>query len=123
VGTDLPGLPRTLLDSARQALSATDAVLGPADDGGFYLVGLRACPLGLLTDLPWSTPDTFARTLKRLQSRGFQTTVIPSWFDVDELKDLDRLRGMLERGELHAPATARALGIQPGSRRTIEPTP
>jgi rSAM/selenodomain-associated transferase 1 len=111
VGTDLPGLPPALFDSARQALQSADAVLGPVDDGGFYLIGLRACPVGLLADLPWSAPDTFTRTLGRLRSRGLQTTIVPPWFDVDEPMDLLKLRAMLERGRLHAPATARVLGI------------
>lgn len=112
IGTDLPGLPPALLNSARQALRTADAVLGPTDDGGFYLLALRTCPPTLLADLPWSAPDTFAETLKRLTSRGLQTTVISPWFDVDEPQDLARLRTMLERGRLHAPATARALGIR-----------
>lgn len=112
IGTDLPGLPPALLDAARQTLQTADAVLGPSDDGGFYLLGLRRCPPTLLADLPWSAADTFAATLERLSAQGLETTVISPWFDVDEPPDLARLRAMLEQGRLHAPATALALGIR-----------
>jgi hypothetical protein len=122
IGTDLPGLPLALLDSARQTLQTTDAVLGPTEDGGFYLLGLRRCPPRLLADLPWSAADTFTETLERLRARGLETTVISPWFDVDEPQDLTRLRTMLERGGLHAPATALALGIRRSSAESLGPT-
>lgn len=48
IGTDSPDLPAELLDAARAALKDADAVLGPSADGGFYLIGLRSCPEGLL---------------------------------------------------------------------------
>jgi hypothetical protein len=108
VGTDAPGLPVALLEAARDALRTANAVIGPSDDGGFYLLGLRRCSTDLLTGLPWSAPDTFC-TLRRLRTRGLRTTVIPPWFDVDEPRDLDRLRALIVGGRLHAPETARLL--------------
>src|SRR5262249_52426974 len=65
LGIDTPGLPRSLVEQARKALQTSDAVLGPCEDGGFYLLGLRECPRGLLRNLPWSTRETFAQTLTR----------------------------------------------------------
>ena len=109
VGTDSPGLPGTLLDDARRALGTKDAVLGPSDDGGFYLLGLRRAPDGLLEGLPWSSEETFERTKERLLERGLSVHVLPPWFDVDRPEDLEPLRRRLVRGELRAPATARAL--------------
>lgn len=109
IGSDSPGLPARLLEQANDALRKADAVLGPSDDGGFYLIGLNACPDGLLEELPWSRDDTFEKTLARLQSRGLSTAVIDSWFDIDEPADLARLRQRLALGELSAPATARVL--------------
>jgi uncharacterized protein len=109
IGADAPALPARLLEAARAALERADAVIGPADDGGFYLLGLRACPEGLLSDLPWSSCDTFTRTAGRLRARGLRVEVLEGWFDVDRVEDLDRLRAALRSGEIDAPRTARLL--------------
>jgi rSAM/selenodomain-associated transferase 1 len=109
IGTDTPGLPPVLFSQARSALRDADAVLGPCEDGGFYLLGLRRCPPGLLRQLPWSAPETFLQTLSRLRERGLKAAVIAPWFDVDLPADLACLHALIARGELHAPATARAL--------------
>jgi rSAM/selenodomain-associated transferase 2/rSAM/selenodomain-associated transferase 1 len=109
VGTDSPGLPRRLLIRAMDALSERDAVIGPCDDGGFYLLGLRRCPEGLLDDLPWSEATTFEATRARLRERGLDPLVIEPWFDVDRPEDLDRLASLLGRGAVKAHATEAAL--------------
>ncbi|MFN0246664.1 MAG: TIGR04283 family arsenosugar biosynthesis glycosyltransferase [Kofleriaceae bacterium] len=107
IGGDSPGRPTTLTDDAIAALhEGVDAVLGPSDDGGFYLLGLRRCPPGLLAGLPWSTPQTAAATLARLESAGLRTRVLAPWFDVDEPTDLERLDRLIANGEIVAPATA-----------------
>ncbi len=109
IGADAPALPRRLLEAARDALQRADAVLGPADDGGFYLLGVRRCPEGLLADLPWSRSDTFVRTLARLRERGLRTELIDPWFDVDRVEDLEQLRALIEGGAIDAPRTASVL--------------
>lgn len=113
IGADSPGLPLAALDDARRGLETNDAVVGPAADGGFYLLGLRRLPDGLLEDLPWSAPETFERTCARLLERGLSVHVCPSWFDVDRPEDLDRLRRLLLRGDALAPATSGVLGKIP----------
>ncbi len=110
IGADSPGLPPRLLEAARAALATADAVIGPADDGGFYLIGLRRCPAGALADLPWSAPDTRACTLDRLRAHGLIVTELAPWFDVDRADDLTRLHGLLDTGAIVAPATRRVLG-------------
>lgn len=115
IGADTPGLPERLLAQAAEALARADAVLGPTDDGGFYLLGLRTCPPALLDGLPWSVPTTFAATHARLEERGLTVRTLEPWFDVDRLEDLERLRRAMELGAIDAPATARALGL--GKRR------
>jgi hypothetical protein len=104
IGTDLPGLPAARLIAARNALARADAVLGPALDGGFYLLGLRACPCGLLRDLPWSTPQVLDRTMAQLGEYGLRTRTIGRWFDIDAPEDLINLRARLRRSRMDAPA-------------------
>jgi uncharacterized protein len=109
LGADTPGLPAQRLEEARDALRTFDAVLGPSEDGGFYLLGLSRCPEGLLNSLPWSEPDTFVSTHQRLQQLGLEVAVLPKWFDLDRPDDLQRFKRMLERGEVIAPRSQRAL--------------
>ena len=110
VGTDLPGLPGSRLEQAVSALErGAAAVLGPTDDGGFYLVGLSRCPPGLLSELPWSEPSTFQHTRERLREHGLEPELVDSWFDLDEPRDLERARRAIVSGRIHAPHTADAL--------------
>lgn len=109
LGTDSPGLPPALIESARSALAGHDAVLGPAEDGGFYLLGLRRCEPGLLLGLPWSRPDTLVHTEARLRHTGRSVARVAPWFDVDEPADLSRLCRLVAAGEIRAPAARQAL--------------
>jgi glycosyltransferase A (GT-A) superfamily protein (DUF2064 family) len=111
IGTDVPGLPLSRLGNACEALRTADAVVGPADDGGFYLIGVSACPHGLLDTVPWSASDTCARTLKRLRQHHLATTVIAPWFDVDTPADLDTLRRRIRDGTIHAGNRALMLSV------------
>ncbi|MBA3459576.1 MAG: TIGR04282 family arsenosugar biosynthesis glycosyltransferase [Deltaproteobacteria bacterium] len=109
LGADTPGLPSELLDRAHAALTLADAAIGPTDDGGFYLLALRHCPEGLLSNLPWSDPDTFTATLARLHERGLQTVILDRWFDIDRPADLERLHALLTARVLIAPETLHTL--------------
>lgn len=109
VGTDSPGLPRAWLDGARATLDTHDAVLGPADDGGFWLIGLRRCPPGLLAGLPWSSAETLDATAARLAAWGLSVGWAPRWFDVDRVDDLERLAALIAAGTVEAPHTRGAL--------------
>jgi uncharacterized protein len=109
LGADTPGLPASLLDRAREALRSADAVLGPCEDGGFYLLGLRQCPPGLLAGIPWSQSTTFQCTLDRLNERGLKTVVLAPWRDIDRPEDLEHLCDQLARGAIVAPNTASAV--------------
>jgi rSAM/selenodomain-associated transferase 1 len=118
IGTDSPGLPPSLLQHAVTTFGSPGpedpprAVLGPTTDGGYYLIGLERCVPGLLAALPFSSPNTFERTLERLVSRGFRVTTLDPWYDVDVPDDLDVVRRDIESGQITAPATARALGYR-----------
>jgi rSAM/selenodomain-associated transferase 2/rSAM/selenodomain-associated transferase 1 len=121
VGSDLPGLPSRVFVAARDALRTHDAVIGPSDDGGFYLIGLTRCPAGLLAGLPWSRSDTCAHTLTRLGAHGLRIQQIEHWFDVDTPEDLERLRKLISSGAVSAPATAAALRTVPRRISVIIP--
>jgi uncharacterized protein len=109
IGADSPGLPLRHVVAAEQALGGADAVLGPSDDGGFYLVGLRSCPVGLFAGLPWSRPETCAATRSRFEERGLRVRMLEPFFDVDHFEDLARLDCAIEAGEIAAPRTRRVL--------------
>jgi rSAM/selenodomain-associated transferase 2/rSAM/selenodomain-associated transferase 1 len=109
VGSDLPGLPLRVFEQAREGLQGGAAVLGPSEDGGFYLIGLTRCPSGLLAGLPWSQSDTSARTIERLCSNGMTVQMLERWFDIDVPRDLEHLEELIARGEISVPATSAAL--------------
>lgn len=91
IGADAPHVPVALLQAAIDALRDHDAVLGPSRDGGFWCLGLKQCPMGLLAELPWSADTTFTATAARLRQRGLSLAIVPSWWDVDFAPDLEEL--------------------------------
>lgn len=97
VGTDSPTLPIAYLQQADAALAAGhDVVLGPACDGGYYLIGLRRPLLDLFPpDMPWGTADVLSRTLDRLArlaTQGLRSHLLPFFYDCDTPHDVRLLR-------------------------------
>lgn len=88
VGSDLPGLSAGLLRRALDLLEGHEAVLGPARDGGYYLLGLRRPVPGLFEGIAWSTAEVFAGTLERLRREGVEPALLEVLGDVDEVGDL-----------------------------------
>lgn len=109
VGTDCPSLTVAGFGLAKAGLAVHDAVIGPSDDGGFYLLGLRRCPAGLLDGVAWSTSVTCAQTMDRMREAGLTVDVLPTAFDVDRPEDVERLRALGRDLGRTAPETARAL--------------
>ena len=109
LGSDSPGMPYHILTNARRALLDADAVIGPTFDGGFYLLGLKECPEGLLTDLPWSADNTFDATKERLESHGYKVIVLEHFWDVDDALDWEALWHRKKTGSLLAKATSEAM--------------
>jgi rSAM/selenodomain-associated transferase 1 len=112
VGSDSPALPVGYIEEAFVTLErgSTDVVVGPADDGGYYLIGLRDDHPELFTDIAWSTDRVLAQTLQRANARGLRVHQTPPWYDVDDSASLDRL--VIDLGNdprLAAPATRAAL--------------
>lgn len=111
MGADCPGLTRAMVQGVLSGLEAHDAVLAPAEDGGFWALGLTRCPPGLLAaPMPWSTAEACAATRARLLERGLTVGQGAGWFDVDVAGDLDRVRTELASSEGGWPHTRVLLG-------------
>ncbi len=94
-GADTPGLAARHVQAAIAALSDHDAVIGPAEDGGYYLIGISAPMPFLLTDMAWSTEDVFPETVKRLEARGLRYAVLDTLADCDRPEDLKAWPGLV----------------------------
>jgi rSAM/selenodomain-associated transferase 1 len=91
MGSDLPGLDAAVLQQAAAALADHDAVLVPALDGGYGLIGLHRPAPHLFEGLAWSTPSVLAQTRQRLAAAGLRHAELPALADIDEPADLARL--------------------------------
>ena len=93
VGTDCPGVDAAYLRAALLALAGgADVVLGPVEDGGYVLIGLRKRCAALFTAMTWSTDSVFQTTLARAQRMNLNAALLPVLWDVDRPEDVDRLR-------------------------------
>ncbi len=114
LGTDLPDLPPEVVDSADNALRSADAVLGPSQDGGYYLIGFNRNGFepAVFREIPWSTDAVFRLTERILTRRGRRLRVLPVRQDVDDLADL---RDLTDRLRIHGRAvhTRRCLKRHP----------
>ncbi len=72
-----------------------DVALGPSEDGGYYLIGLRRLQPELFEKMPWSTAHVLSETMRRAQAKGLKVVCLPAWYDVDTPEDLKRLRASL----------------------------
>ncbi|WP_192820481.1 TIGR04282 family arsenosugar biosynthesis glycosyltransferase [Rufibacter sp. LB8] len=88
IGSDCPGLTPDILQEAFHALETHDLVLGPAQDGGYYLLGLRFLVPELFLNKPWSTANVLAETLADAKRLGLSVALLPELSDIDEEADL-----------------------------------
>lgn len=96
IGADIPDLAARHLLEAAAALRDAPAVIGPAEDGGYYLLGLADAMPFLFEAMPWGTGEVFALTLARLSARGVTPAVLPMLADLDRPEDLPRWPDLLE---------------------------
>ena len=93
IGTDCPALATDHLREAAQALrDGHDAVVIPAEDGGYVLIGLRRPAPALFSDMIWSTSEVMEETRRRIAALGLAWQELPPLWDVDRPQDLPRLR-------------------------------
>lgn len=109
--SDSPNLPAAYLAQAFAELDGpTDLVLGPCDDGGYYLIGLKQPHLRLLREVRMSTPTVVQDTVALAQELGLRTALLPIWYDVDTAAELARLQHELHTAPLEqCPATRQML--------------
>ncbi|MEA5575416.1 TIGR04282 family arsenosugar biosynthesis glycosyltransferase [Anabaena sp. UHCC 0451] len=88
IGTDCPGLTSHILASAFEKLQVCDLVLGPALDGGYYLIGLRRVIPELFSQIPWGTSQVFPQTVEIARKLNLSSVYLPSLADVDLPEDL-----------------------------------
>lgn len=112
IGGDCPGLDEGILREAQSALCTSDVVVGPATDGGYYLIGLRQPRADLFTGIAWSTPHVRAQTLAKIAAAGLTVWELARLDDVDDEESWER---------------AVATGLLPDDRRgwsaTTAPSP
>ena len=91
IGCDSPTLPASFLLQAAEALDTASFVLGPSEDGGYYLIGASSLVREAFEGIPWGSSDVLSRSLEVLNGLGLTTELLPVWYDIDRPEDLARL--------------------------------
>jgi rSAM/selenodomain-associated transferase 1 len=110
LGSDSPTVPVAYVEQAFAELERADVVLGPATDGGYYLIGCARRVPPIFDEISWSGPTVLAETVARLAEPAWRLALLPPWYDVDDLDDWRTLCGHL--------AALRRAGIDPGVPHT-----
>ncbi|PLY00769.1 MAG: hypothetical protein C0622_08240 [Desulfuromonas sp.] len=92
-GTDIPGITPAIVIRARADLATHDIVIGPAADGGYYLIGMKRMHPELFGDLPWGTADVYRQTREICTELGLSVAELPVLHDIDRPEDLELLAG------------------------------
>ncbi len=91
IGSDSPTLPVDFIYEAFRHLHTVACVVGPALDGGYYLVGARGKPPPIFNDIDWGTDQVLTQTLRHICMSGISCHLLPFWYDVDRPADMDWL--------------------------------
>jgi len=108
IGSDSPQISRATILQAQQALETADIVLGPADDGGYYLIAMHE-PHDVFSAIPMSTEVVLQMTIEKAQKQRLSVHLLEPLFDIDEQPDLIRLAELLQQDSTLAPYTAACL--------------
>ena len=119
IGSDSPDLPGEYVLRAYEMIDGgADAVFGPAEDGGYYLLAMERLWQELFSDLPWSSGKLLRASLDRADEAGIRVSLLPGWYDMDTCEDLMRA---IERGSIpSAPLTDEFLQGLDRSRLTVK---
>ena len=109
IGTDTPWMGTNRLRQAFADLRANDVVIGPAEDGGYYLLGMRKMVAAIFRKIPWSTERVLELTLKAIAGTKLRSKLLRRDFDLDRPEDLHRAARMLKTTPRVAPELAAAI--------------
>ena len=96
IGSDCAQLTQGIINQAFAALNDNDVVIGPSEDGGYYLLGMRLFFGDLFAGISWSAPTVFEETVGRVQSKGHSLELLPTLNDIDTEEDLKNSASNLE---------------------------
>jgi len=118
IGTDIPDLSAKVLNDAFSNLETHDVVIGPASDGGYYLIGIKQVVIDLFKNIPWSTEHVFEKTLRAINERKYSVAFLPELMDIDTEDDVRR---WVTRSPVHHPVSVfiRSRSLMPTSTTAI----
>jgi len=113
IGVDDPTLTRETIDHAFGLLESCEWVIGPAHDGGYYLIGCRGASFkpAIFVDMPWGTDAVMRLTVQRIREWEQTLTILPAHYDIDVIDDLKRFASETRDSEAELPRLLRAWGI------------
>jgi hypothetical protein len=117
VGADSPWMGRVRIQHALRLLDKTEVVLGPSEDGGYYLIAARKMVANIFSQIQWGTAKVMPKTLRALRATRTTFRLLKRDFDLDQPEDLRRVAKMAARGKLRAPQLAR--WVRESSRHLI----
>ena len=100
IGSDSPTLPHSIINEAIRLLNTNDVVLGPAEDGGYYLIGLNKPYQTLFKNVEWSTDSVLEQTIKKINGLKIKFDLLREWYDVDDINTLYRAKSDDSTGEI-----------------------
>jgi hypothetical protein len=103
ISSDSPNVPAAYLRRAFELLDDASVVLGPCEDGGYYLIGMHVPQPVLFEGITWSTEVVYQQTVDRAAGAGLQLATLPVWYDIDTVADLTQLRADLVKQPGAAP--------------------
>jgi rSAM/selenodomain-associated transferase 1 len=111
IGSDIPDLPVSVLYDAFERLKTAETVIGPATDGGYYLIGFQRFHLcnSVFQNIDWSTDRVFHQTLNILEQKGLRVHILRKWWDIDDIKELKDFRDRNLFGEFRNSRTMKFL--------------
>jgi len=95
-GVDIPDLNRTIISDAFLELEHADVVIGPAEDGGYYLIGMKAEYPAIFQGISWSTGDVFDETVRTIKRMGLSYSTVKTLSDVDRIEDIIRHNNLFQ---------------------------
>lgn len=117
IGADSPSLPPEIIIEAFEHLEKRKPiVVGPATDGGFYLIGMDKVHPQILEKMDWDTENTLSQLKNRAGHSKFEITLLPEWYDVDTPADIEHLRLEIKAEKINPKNTGRYL------RKTLKPS-